>query len=427
MSYKILCFPVLLLFCTLGIHAQTDLSGEWEGVLSQEGKDDKFIYRVNIRQYDSAIKGTSFSSTESGDVSAKFNITGIWDKGRLILQEIEQLEPKKPRWCHKYMTLQLTDEDGVQKLAGDWKAENCTPGTIELTRLTFANIKTSSIATEEEVIEKEMPFTMDGKWTGQLTQTDRDYGFYYQFDLDGASGGESYIVSEGNGGSANHALKWTFDESTPMLSVEERRIDEKSDENWRWCIKTAELKLRKENLKYVLEGEWKGFIEGYDQNSGPCAPGKLYLEKPIEIERSVVTKHIENPYEKIHKRKVQIERVLEVHSPQLKIKVWDNGTVDGDIVTLYLNGTCLLQNYRVTKHKVGFPVTLRDESNFLILHAEDLGDIMPNTVAVSIDDGVEEQVIILSSNLETSGAVLIKEFKLKGSGNKDNSSDISNR
>ncbi len=405
----------LLLFATASLSAQSDLSGEWEGILSQTGKDDSFIYRVNIRQYDSAIKGTSFSSTESGDISAKFNITGIWDGGRLVLQEIEQLEPKKPRWCHKYMTLRLTEEDGVQVLKGDWKAENCTPGSIELVRKTFSNINNTVVGTKQEVVEREKPFSIEGKWTGQLTQTDRDYGFYYEFDLVQAGGGESYIVSEGNGGSANHALSWTFDESLNALAIEERKIDEKSDENWRWCIKSANLSLRKENLKYVLEGEWKGFIEGFDQNSGPCAPGKLYLEKPIEIERSVVTKHIENPYEKIHKRKVQIERVLEVHSPKLKIKVWDNGTVDGDIVTLYLNGTCLLQNYRVTKHKVGFPVTLQDESNFLILHAEDLGDIMPNTVAVSIDDGVEEQVIILSSNLETSGAVLIKEFKLKGS------------
>ena len=413
-STKLFWLFLVIVSSTINLRAQVDLSGEWEGILSQEGKDDQFIYRVNIRQTESAVKGTSFSSTDSGDVSAKFNITGLWDGERLVLQEIEQLEPKKPRWCHKYMTLNLIVKDEVQHLEGDWKAENCTPGKISLQRKTFAEInKNTAIATKEEVVIKEMPFSINGKWTGQLTQSDRDYGFYYQFDLTQDAGGESYIVSEGNGGSANHALDWTFNEETNEVKIVERRIDEKSDEAWRWCIKSAKLKLRKENLKYVLEGDWNGYIEGFNQASGPCAPGRLYLEKPVEIERSIVKKHIENPYEKIHKRKVQIERVLEVHSPKLKIKVWDNGTVDGDIVTLYLNGTCLLQNYRVTKHKVGFPVTLRDESNFLILHAEDLGDITPNTVAVSVDDGVEEQVIILSSNLETSGAVLIKEFKLK--------------
>jgi hypothetical protein len=33
-------------------------------------------------------------------------------------------------------------------------------------------------------------------------------------------------------------------------------------------------------------------------------------------------------------------------------------------------------------------------------------------VAVSIDDGEREQVIIVSSNLEESGAVMIKQFKV---------------
>ena len=57
-----------------------------------------------------------------------------------------------------------------------------------------------------------------------------------------------------------------------------------------------------------------------------------------------------------------------------------------------------------------FPIQLREESNFLIMHANDLGDIAPNTVALSIDDGVKEQRLIVSSNLAESGAVLIKEI-----------------
>ena len=48
--------------------------------------------------------------------------------------------------------------------------------------------------------------------------------------------------------------------------------------------------------------------------------------------------------------------------------------------------------------------------NLLILHAEDLGDIVPNTVAVGIDDGIEMQTIILNSNLAESGAILIQPF-----------------
>ena len=88
-------------------------------------------------------------------------------------------------------------------------------------------------------------------------------------------------------------------------------------------------------------------------------------------------------------------------------------TVDGDIVTVFLNGELLFEKYRVTKHKYAKVVKLKPDDNYLILHAEDLGDISPNTVAVSIDDGVKEQIIILSSNLSESGAIMIKQFKIE--------------
>jgi len=57
-------------------------------------------------------------------------------------------------------------------------------------------------------------------------------------------------------------------------------------------------------------------------------------------------------------------------------------------------------------------IKLEKKTNYLILHAEDLGDITPNTVAVSVDDGVKEQRIILSSNLRESGAVMIRQFQI---------------
>ena len=110
---------------------------------------------------------------------------------------------------------------------------------------------------------------------------------------------------------------------------------------------------------------------------------------------------------------MKIDKVIQVQSKKLRIKVWDNGTVDGDFVTLLLNGKKILDNYRVDKRKWSIPVEILEGDNFLILHAEDLGDISPNTVAVSIDDGVKEVIIVMSSNLDVSGAILIKPFRFE--------------
>jgi hypothetical protein len=140
----------------------------------------------------------------------------------------------------------------------------------------------------------------------------------------------------------------------------------------------------------------------------------MYLEKPvvrIESQQEVVSQSA--VYEQELGRKVRVDRVLQVRNPTIRIRVWDNGTVDGDIVTVFLNGEQLVTKYRVSKHKWSIPVKLKDEENLLIIHADDLGDITPNTVAVSIDDGVKEEVLVLSSNLRVSGGVLIQPFTLK--------------
>jgi hypothetical protein len=127
-------------------------------------------------------------------------------------------------------------------------------------------------------------------------------------------------------------------------------------------------------------------------------------------EAPAVTPLAVKDYVKKQKREVEVERVLEVKNKTIRIRVWDNGTVDGDVCTLFLNGEMILKNYRVTRNKHVITVKLEKPVNYIILHAINLGSITPNTIAVSVDDGTGEQVVIVSSNLGTSGAIMIREF-----------------
>ncbi len=400
--FRYLLGSVLFLSAVNGVAAQI-LAGSWEGTLSQDGQEAGFYYQVDLEQEGGLLSGASFSRVPDTENYARFEITGVVDGEEVVLQEIRQLEPEKPKWCLKYITLKLSREGDNWLLSGRWTAEGCTPGDLTLRR----PVRETTTAQTEE-----LPFSMTGEWTGHLSQSDREYGFFYRFELEKDGTGESYIVSEDNGGSAYHALRWVYDEASGALLIREREVVEKTDPRWAWCIKTGRLKLRRTDHQYVLEGDWDGYLEGHTMETGACASGGLYLEKPVRTREVVVAEEEQYvPYEAEKQRKVKLERVLEVKSPKLRIKVWDNGTVDGDVVTLFLNGEQLLENYRVTKAKRAFNVELNQNLNFLILHAEDLGEITPNTVAVAIDDGVKEHILILSSNLRESGAVMIKQFK----------------
>ena len=393
-------FFLYLLFGQDSTLSGQDISGHWEGIVSTGKKQPHFSYVMDISTKGQAISGRACSSLAKNNLEACFELGGIWNGEQAILQEIQQLSPESPEWCLKYMTLKLTSEAEGLVLSGNWSADNCKPGTIRL-------VLTSGL----EYKAYEVPFSMEGKWTGHLSQSDRNYGFYYQVQVDKEGSGTSFIVSEDNGGSATHELEWQFDSINKQLSLLEPRVLEKTDPHWLWCLKHGVLDLRKEDDKYILEGAWSGPLEEKD---APCAPGTIYLEKPIltKVEINKIEQDV-YPYEQQYGRKVNIGRTMSVKNDEVKLFVWDNGTVDGDYVTLFLNGKRILHNFKVSKRKKMIPVTLKKEENILILHAEDLGDIPPNTVAVSVKDGKKLTTLVMNSNLKESGGVLIKKFVLQ--------------
>jgi hypothetical protein len=402
---------VLLFLCLLtpaGAQDEPGISGQWKGYITLEGRTDTFWYELDVEQQKHTLSGLSFCFTRDTTAFARFNLTGVLEKDSFIIQEIQQYQPLNDKWCHKYMVLKKRTEGNTEILSGSWKATNCPSGTVFLSR----KIRQAS---EEVVRVREVPFTMAGKWSGRLQQGDRSTNFRFEVDLSENNKGESFILSDGEGGSARIELTWSWGLVNSSLRIKESRILDKSNPDWPWCIKTAELQMRREGDKYILEGPWKGHIEGFDMESGPCASGGIYLEKPV-IQQTIAQKSplpppLPEPEEK--PRKIRVQKIVEVQSRQLRLRAWDSGTVDGDVITIFLNGEQVLFRHRVDKRRYAFPITLREENNFMVMYADDIGDIVPNTVAVSIDDGVREQMIVLSSDLEESGSVLLKKIEIK--------------
>lgn len=397
---------VLLYSCLLtpALAQQPDISGQWQGYITLEGKTDTFWYELNVEQQKNTISGLSFCFTKDTSAFARFNLTGVLEKDSFIIQEIQQYQPLDDKWCHKYMILKKQTKGNTEILSGLWKATNCPSGTVFLSRKVERPI-------EEVVRVTEVPFTMAGQWTGSLQQEDRSPRFRFEMNLSENNKGESFIVSEGEGGHARMELTWSWGLVNSSLRIQETRIVDKSHPDWPWCIKTTELQMRREGDKYLLEGSWTGHIEGFDMESGPCASGSIYLEKPV-LQQTIAHKS-PPPEPEENPRKIKVQKLVEVHSKQLRLRAWDSGTVDGDVITIFLNGEQVLFRHRVSKRRYAFPITLKEDHNFMVMYADDIGDIMPNTVAVSIDDGVDEQLIVLSSDLEESGAVLLKKIEIK--------------
>lgn len=105
-------------------------------------------------------------------------------------------------------------------------------------------------------------------------------------------------------------------------------------------------------------------------------------------------------------RSVDVQGEITVASPNVTVYVWDSGVIDGDIISLAVNGSWVTQNRTLTASKFAIPVKLNSKGySYLLLYAVNEGSIRPNTAAISINDGTREQLLSLSANLTTNGAL----------------------
>ncbi len=108
----------------------------------------------------------------------------------------------------------------------------------------------------------------------------------------------------------------------------------------------------------------------------------------------------------LQKRDVEIQKIITVKSKKLNLAVWDNERVDGDRISLSLNGKWILRNHEIVKEKHLFDIELiPDQVNQLIFFAENLGEIPPNTTALNIQYENYNKTHIMRSNLDKSGTI----------------------
>lgn len=126
--------------------------------------------------------------------------------------------------------------------------------------------------------------------------------------------------------------------------------------------------------------------------------------------RKVINYVIEKEY---NERKNEVVNEIEVESDTLQLAIYDNGEIDGDIISLFYNKNLLFFNQKLTHKsiKLNLPVDANLEANELSMFAENLGLIPPNTALLVINDGKTRHELRLSSNLEKNATIRIRKKK----------------
>jgi hypothetical protein len=108
----------------------------------------------------------------------------------------------------------------------------------------------------------------------------------------------------------------------------------------------------------------------------------IVIDKPIEhpkVAAPPVTRS----------RKNELTQAFTVTNEEVTIKLYDNGEIDDDTISVYLDGKLILANKRLSDKPITYTLKL-DEGNpehTLVMVAENLGRIPPNTSLMIVQDG----------------------------------------
>lgn len=126
--------------------------------------------------------------------------------------------------------------------------------------------------------------------------------------------------------------------------------------------------------------------------------------------RNVINYVVSNQYKQ---REKVVAQELIVEGDSINVDFYDNGEIDGDSISVFLNDKLIAFNRILTTRSVHFDIPLDStkEINEITMFADNLGSIPPNTALMIVDDGKKRYEVRLTSNLEKSATIRFKKKK----------------
>ncbi len=142
-------------------------------------------------------------------------------------------------------------------------------------------------------------------------------------------------------------------------------------------------------------------------------PEKKSIQKNLQETPDLKPRQIpDKSKDKYNKRNYEVIKTIEVTGALIKVDIYDNGQIDGDTVSIFLNEKLLVPPKMLTANPISLSINLSedDDTYDLIMFAESLGSIPPNTAFMIITTSTSRYEINISSTEQTSGAI---RFKVK--------------
>ncbi len=274
---------------------------------------------------------------------------------------------------------------------------------------------------------------LEGAWYGKVTQIPGGYTNSYNFDLylkkNKGIKGVSVATIPGALNARVGIKLVSVGDTIRFPELRSEVFENVMPDTWELCIKKLNLVYIKNGSKEFLVGKWTG--KSYEDGSD-CPPGEVILSRNkndlsnyiyalssgsatshTATVQSAPTKIIAPPLEitPIFKN-TSVLKVVEIKArlTSLTLSLRDYEKEDNDTVSIYLNRQILASKVKIGRKpiKIEFELNPQYPLNEILLFAENLGGIPPNTSEVEIHDGKEIHRVFIESDMQKTAAIYIK-------------------
>lgn len=356
-----------------------DLTGIWRGsFISADNKlmdmfnlEDKYKYEVQIDQRNKGFSGVTYSYKTTvfyGKASANGTVNP--KTGKVMLQELKLLELKmspESYACWMICFMQYTKNGDEEYLEGKYSSYRekdssfCGRGTVFLRKVITSDFYKEPFLTKRE---KE-------KTAERLL--------------------------------ANKDKPVTPEKSNVKPVVKPPLANTKS------TTKTGTGTVAKNNSTKPKTIDKKPTLP--DAKAAPLI-SKIEIEKKEPViktkEPAIIPPVLKN-------RENEVVQSILVNTNDITINIYDNGTIDHDTVSVYLDKKLVVSHQMLTTQAITVKLKMDESSDYheLVMVAENLGDIPPNTSLMVVKAGDKQYEVRITSTEQKNAVVIFKYEKPK--------------
>lgn len=362
----------LILSLSLFSSAQKKVGGFYKGTLFNDSTKMVQQYELALAEYRGKVMGYSYVTFVVNDTFyygiRKINAKIAGDS--LIVEDDKMIAnnfPESPaKHVNRTVTIPFNGQDSLVSINGRWKTNKtkiyyAVPGSVEATKSSdssgsalFAHLKELGLMPNES------------NYVATATQPEEK-------------------------------------ESKPAPLV----VETKSK------VKQEKKKVKNENQPDLAQTR-----DNSTTNKERSAVAKTDIEENKEKNKTQtppVSKNTSLPTVLTYKdRKEHVQQSVDITSDSLLLSFYDNGVVDGDSISVYLNNQPVITNTllkSVATKKVVY-IGGMDEVKLLLV-AENLGSIPPNTGLLIIHDGDKTYQVNFTADMQTNASIILKRKRIQ--------------